>query len=396
MKKPNVHNNWDPLKEIWLGDVWPSHFYDDLTDHAVRDVFYQITEWTKEDLNNIQKKFESLGVTVKRPNVEGPKERHLVRGSGVEKLESGLNFLKPPITPRDCISVIGNKLYFNPMYEYECYKHLLNEFDPESIIKNVPKVPGTPTIAGPGGANLVKIGKDLIIDEFIPDFNMLKRTNPAEALRQERQHALDCYPLFDHYNKMFGNDYRLHFATQGGHCDGCFMPLRFGLLLSTGYYKDYEFLFPDWKKINILQPTYAHKYMYRPSEWRWNIPGVMAPPHFNTYIEKYCSDWVGNFTETYFEVNIIMVDEKNLICIGTNDELFNELEKEGITCHVTPFRTRTFWDGGLHCITLDTIREGGLVDYYPERGAPGIKNIYSKSFDYSTEKYMAALNQTKY
>jgi hypothetical protein len=389
MKKiPNVHNNWDPLKEIWLGDVWPSHFYDDIEDQAVRDIFYQITEWTKEDLNNIQKKFESFGVVVKRPDVSGPKERYLINANRLQQSKAGLNLLKPPITPRDSISVIGNKLYFNPEYEYQCYKNLLDEFEPESVIRSGPSA-----VAGPGGASLVKLGKDLIIDEFIPNIADIKRKNPIEALRLERQNALNSYTKFHHYNKLLGNDYRLHFATQGGHCDGCFMPLRFGLLLTTGYYKDYEYLFPDWKKINISQPTYAHKYMYRPPEWRWNIPSLQAPPHFNSYIEKYCSDWIGNFTETYFEVNIVMIDEKNLICIGTNDKLFDELEKEGITCHVVPFRTRTFWDGGMHCITLDTIRDSKIIDYYPERGNVGIKNIYSQSFDYSTEKYMAAYRE---
>ena len=53
----NVHNNWDPLEEIWLGDTWPASFYDNL-EGEIKDSFYQITEWSKEDLNVIQKKFE--------------------------------------------------------------------------------------------------------------------------------------------------------------------------------------------------------------------------------------------------------------------------------------------------------------------------------------------------
>ena len=32
-----------------------------------------------------------------------------------------------------------------------------------------------------------------------------------------------------------------------------------------------------------------------------------------------------------------------------------------------PFRHRWFWDGGLHCITLDLYREGTQQDYFPER-----------------------------
>ena len=61
MNKILVHNNWDPLEEIWVGDVWPSHFYDDIKDSRIRDAFYQVTEWTKQDLNALQKKFEEFG-----------------------------------------------------------------------------------------------------------------------------------------------------------------------------------------------------------------------------------------------------------------------------------------------------------------------------------------------
>lgn len=38
-----------------------------------------------------------------------------------------------------------------------------------------------------------------------------------------------------------------------------------------------------------------------------------------------------------------------------------------ITPHVVPFRHRYFWDGGIHCITLDLDREGKMHDYFPDR-----------------------------
>jgi len=47
----NKVNSWcgfsGDLEEVWLGDCYPQHFYDHL-DSQTRDVFYQITEWTKE------------------------------------------------------------------------------------------------------------------------------------------------------------------------------------------------------------------------------------------------------------------------------------------------------------------------------------------------------------
>ena len=83
-----VHNNWDPLEEIWLGDVWPAHFYDDL-EPEIRDSFYQLTEWTKQDLDNVEKKLKEFNVVVKRPYVDGDKSLYL--DPTTNKL------LKPPI-----------------------------------------------------------------------------------------------------------------------------------------------------------------------------------------------------------------------------------------------------------------------------------------------------------
>jgi len=34
------------------------------------------------------------------------------------------------------------------------------------------------------------------------------------------------------------------------------------------------------------------------------------------------------------------------------------LDKRGITCHIAPIRHNHFWDGGIHCLTLDVKRNG--------------------------------------
>ena len=46
----NSYTNWGKLKEVWLGDVYPSHFYDHL-ESQVCDVFYELTERTQQDLD---------------------------------------------------------------------------------------------------------------------------------------------------------------------------------------------------------------------------------------------------------------------------------------------------------------------------------------------------------
>jgi hypothetical protein len=235
------------------------------------------------------------------------------------------------------------------------------------------------------GANLVKLGRDLVMDYW--------DDKADDDIVTNKQWVFERYKSFmQSENKMLGKDYRLYFATQGGHCDGCFMPLREGLLIATHYYEDYEMLFPGWKKIILSNPTFRNFRWGNKASHRWHVPGLTAGAHFNEYLEKYCGEWIGNFEETYFEVNILVIDDKNILCIGDENKsnpIVRELKKYGITVHWVPFRTRTFWDGGLHCITLDTIREGTLEDYYPDRGSYGVKTVSSKFFDYSAEKFYA-------
>ena len=384
MKRPSVHTNWDPLEEIWLGDVWPSHFYDDIKDGRVREAWHQITEWTKEDLNIIQKKLEELGITVKRPYVDGQKELYVHPNFEGGKWSSDHNkklwgrLLKPPITPRDNNAVIGNRLFFADHPLLNCYKSLLLEYQMDDIYfpdKTVPSV---------SGANLVKLGRDLIFDRYI---------DHIEDHDKRFQLLFRDFESFENRQlKLLGPEYRLHVATAGGHCDGCFMPLREGLLLSSLYYKDYEIMFPDWRTINISEPTYASDTKQWRNANKWRVPDLPnhVYPFLNEHIEEFCSDWIGDYTETVFEVNIVMLDESNMLCMGIHDSLFRELERCGITPHVVPFRCRTFWDGGLHCITLDVRRRGEIKDLYPDRGDNGIKRVVSKDFDYDSKKFFDA------
>ena len=85
----------------------------------------------------------------------------------------------------------------------------------------------------------------------------------------------------------------------------------------------------------------------------------------------------------------MVIDERNILCMGNHESLFEELDKRNITPHVVPFRTRSFWDGGLHCVTLDIIRDGELRDYYPDRNMDhGIYKVASKEFNFDHDLFM--------
>ena len=58
-----------------------------------------------------------------------------------------------------------------------------------------------------------------------------------------------------------------------------------------------------------------------------------------------------------------MVNPDTVLCLTENEELFKWFKKHNVEPIVTPFRHRFFWDGGLHCLTLDIHREGGIESY---------------------------------
>lgn len=337
----NSYNNWGRLEEVWLGDVYPVSWYDHLNSE-VRDCFYEITEKTQEDLNTIQKKLEEFGIIVGRPTYD--------------KIENYLNhdevLIKPEICPRDYYVTIGNTLYANDIWHdtNPWQKHLTHYVNHNSnsvkdmLQKNSIHI---------NGANTVRVGKDLYFD-----------------IGANQENVVAQYQ--DNFSSIF-KEYRVHILSNGGHVDGCFALLKPGVIMASKYFNDYDSTFPNWKLINLSNPEFKNHRQRRPGTndpvvaRKWWLPDMTYKKAFNDHVLKYAQDWIGDYTETFFELNCLVIDEKNVIMLGENEAVFRELEKHNITAHSVPFRTRTFWDGGMHCLTLDIRRQSILEDYFPER-----------------------------
>ena len=68
------------------------------------------------------------------------------------------------------------------------------------------------------------------------------------------------------------------------------------------------------------------------------------------------SPWVG--------MNFLSVDQETVIVDERQMSLIKVLEKQKFT--VIPIKMRHIYTqgGGIHCATVDTVREGGLEDYF--------------------------------
>lgn len=338
MSLVNSNCGFTKLEEVWLGDVYPAHFYDHLPS-AVRDAFYTITEWTKEDIAPIERKLQELGVVVRRPEYS----------SIDDCLNENDNLLKPVIAARDDTLVLGNTMY-----------HLRNKFmrNPWQRYLDMYRESGATVEEHTDDAwscvsppCMVRIGKDLYMD----------------YIYHQHVWGMVCEPAVE-----LSKNYRVHVSMIDGHSDCVFCPVQEGLILTTSYKDSYEKTFPGWEIYNINHTNQKKPINMGGGFHQWEVPDtkIGANKEFQQHVQDKAQDWVGSYIETVFDVNLLVVDDKNIISIGNDEETFEFLTKKGFNVYAFDFRCRNFWDGGMHCLTNDIRRQGNCPDFFPERGGP--------------------------
>jgi hypothetical protein len=333
MSKINAFNGFDPLVEVWLGGVYPTEFYQDF-DSEVRDAFEQITKMTIEDLNKIQQVLESKNVQVQRPQFSSNRDDYL-NDCGI--------LIKPPIMPRDTELSLGNVFY-----------HLRSDYKVDPWQKQIDAMlaNGVDIKVGPSGNDLsclqppsiVRCGNDLYIDI------------------DSHKHVM---PQISSTLVEWAKQYRVHLISTGGHSDGVFCPIREGLIITTHWISDYEKTFPGWEVFKIPREING----IAGSLHNWWVPDMQLSQNslFAKHIEERAVDWVGNYQETQFSVNMLVIDHNTVLAVNQNPVLTEFLIKKGIEVIIVDFRCKGFWDGGMHCLTCDTQRNSSLKNYFPNR-----------------------------
>lgn len=340
------YTGFQPLKEVWLGDCYPESFYEYFDDQA-EDFFCKISEITRADLSKLQKKIEEFDVKVCRPKVDN-----------IEFfLDEYDNLIKPPIVPRDWAITIGDCLYIVPQYLslFNPYEDAVSRYleNNQKVVILDREIPDPFCYIGPPA--VVRVGQDIYVDSAFK----------AESVEST---------YFNQVVQELSKNYRVHVTNTGEHTDAVFCPVANKQIFSTHYRKSYKDTFPGWD-VFFLQDTTGSQQRQGNGEW-W-APGFNYQIFNSTIVEK-ARSWIGDSRETIFEVNMLVIDEKNVICIAENDVACRKLEELGITPHVVNFNTRGFWDGGIHCLTVDIHRLGGKQDYWPGRGPNGVYYYYNQ------------------
>jgi hypothetical protein len=374
----SVYQHWDPLKVCVVGRSYPPEFYSWITVPHVRSLFEKIAIETEEDYQNIIKKLQEFGVQVLRPEL--PSET-FVDGK----------YATPPMTPRDTMIMVGQTFYHVDYFKFKnFYKDVKDTLWPpcESLEElatlplhiqdecyNVHKLLDckkvidqnynhifaqieqqgnrikTTRISQAPGAFISRIGKDLYF-------------GTQDYAQDQTQYQIDIDTEFSHT--------RNHIVNTGGHGDGTYCPVCPGLIISLQDVPTYKNTFPDWEVVYLpvqswdkIQPFLHIK---ERNQGRWWIPGFEHDNDVINVVEQWLGHWTGYVEETVFDVNMLIIDPKNVMVFNYNKQVFDALDRYGITPHIVPFRHRYFWDGGIHCVTLDLHREGIMQDYFPQRG----------------------------
>jgi hypothetical protein len=376
----SVYQHWDPLKVCVVGRSYPPEFYSWITVPHVRKLFERIAIETEEDYQAIIKKLQSFGVKTLRPNLP------------TVNFNQG-KFVKPPMIPRDFTIMIGKTFYntYNPFnfghFYFNWKKPGYPECQTEADIENLPS--HLKLLCKDAYKQYQFIAKTLdSYDEIFTHidnqgnkiksfFNSHLPLNGAMVTRigKDLYFGTQQYGQgIDEIKKYVASEFhttRNHVIDTGGHSDGTYCPVCPGLIISLRDVPTYADTFPDWEVVYLPRQGWEKikpfTILKEKNKGKWWIPGFEYNDSVINVVETWLSHWTGYVEETVFDVNMLIIDPKNVMVFGYNKQVFDALDRYGITPHIVPFRHRYFWDGGIHCVTSDLHREGEMQDYFFER-----------------------------
>jgi len=370
--KYNIWNKWDPLKVCMLGNNYAPEFFDGIPGKA-GDPLKRICEETLEDLEGCKEILQQFGVEVIQPELD-PCERFL---------DNPHRYPRGPLQPRDYQLVIGNKCYSG--LDHPAIGKRLREYGELS----------TPTYTLPVINN--KSDYDFLAGSDWPSYEVFleNRKNKEffkdhvwkELLEFSKHPWMSSASCFMIGTKLFigldpespikpeladitgFEEFDIQLVDVDGHSDGNYHPIKPGAILSLNDVQTYEDTFPGWDVCYLPDQSWSKVNGFlnlkRKNQGKWWLAGEENNVEFTNFVETWLQDWVGYVEETVFDVNVLMLDEHHCCVSNPNNEQVNAfLKKHKVEPVYVPWRHRYFWDGGLHCITLDLYREGTQQDYF--------------------------------
>jgi len=339
----SIYTNWDPLKEVIVGDCSTS---------SVNNKLAGILHETKEDLDSLSDYLTKLGVRVHRPAVtKFPDNIDL----GYFKIDHPT----APIVPRDQYLVYGETIYqtYTSMpdryLDSQNYNHIFKDLFERGhnwISMPPPKLDTLVDKWWDNGhevyhqqlrnqvlwhtATMMKCGDKLITNTQGPGNNLgltwMMRNLPANTIIDVGNTHQQGFGHIDHGWFMVSDE--LIFCVNK---DWVPEPLQNKEIIEL---ENHFEQFDDQKFISDFSSTNG-KYS-------------------DAWLDKWLTQWKGYAQEVFFDSNVLVVDSNNIIFSNHQPRIFKVMEQHGINCHVVPQRHGLFWEAGIHCLTLDLVRDG--------------------------------------
>jgi len=385
----SVYQHWDPLKVCIVGKTYPPEFYNWVKNPATRSRFENLAQETEEDYQRLIALLESkFNVNVFRPEFPDDLAELYINGKWVQ----------PPTAPRDYFLMIGDKFcipkvpngshawnvfyrqnklthwpdYARPQDFFNAYpehtndiQKKFNQFNTNDQTHLDAKLKFYDHIYNDikfQGNNIVYTDLDFINGCFV------SRIGKDLYFATQTYHD-DKELILNQVNKLFP-DTRNHVVNAGGHGDAVYCPVTPGLIISLNDVPTYADTFPGWEVVYLPPSNYSHMREFESSmkknKGRWFMPGFEQDNNLAHMVDYYFDEWVGQVSETVFDVNILIIDPKNIVVSAHNDQVEAACARHGIEVHVVPFRHKYFWDCGIHCVTNDLNRLGSqqtIVDF---------------------------------
>jgi len=385
----SVYQHWDPLKVCMVGKTYPPEFFHWIENPQTRKRFEKLAQETEEDYQNLIKLLEKFGVNVMRPDFPDDMSSLFVQGKWVQ----------PPTAPRDYFIMIEDRFWipsvpnashaWSMFYRQNKQSWWPDYVRPQDFYDSLPEFADDirkkfQNFCGMDQKHLdAKLGfYKHIFDDISDNGNEIVYTDLdfingcfVSRLGKDLYFATQTYyddkvALLNKVNDLFP-DTRNHVVNSGGHGDAVYCPVTPGLIISLNDIPTYADTFPDWEVVYLPPSNYAHmrefEYSMKRNKGRWFIPGFEKDTGLQHTVDHYFNDWVGQVSETVFDVNILVVDPKNIVVSVHNDRVEQACARYGIEVHVVPFRHKYFWDCGIHCVTNDINRIGSQGNFFPNR-----------------------------
>lgn len=363
-----------------VGKTYPPEFYSWVENSKTRNKFEKLAQETEEDYQNLIKLLtEKFHVEVVRPEFPDDMSSLYIDGKWVQ----------PPTAPRDYFIMIHNKFWVpripNASHAWNvCYRQNKEEWmedfvRPQDFYNTYPEYQhkiqsALDKFALKDQKHLdAKLGFYKHIFERIEQNSEIVYTDLdfingcfVSRLGDDLFFATQTYydnkqKILDQVNQLFP-DTKNHVVNAGGHGDSVYCPVTPGLIISLNDIPTYADNFPDWEVVYLPDSDYAHMRKFEKSmkinKGRWFMPGFDKDQNLINMVDHYFDEWLGEVHETVFDVNILIVDPKNIIVSSHNDRVEKACARHGIEVHVSPFRHKYFWDCGIHCVTNDLSRTG--------------------------------------